>query len=130
MKNMSFAWTGEQFLRRQKTVTRRDGWRNIKIGERHQGVRKAMGLKPGEKIESLGIFIPISSRWEPLQRLLDEPGYGAEEMVKEGFAGIHPSAYVEMMCKKYKCTPQKEFNRIEFFHILTPNDSTERLHGR
>lgn len=115
--NMSFFMTSAQFLARTKSVTRRLGWRSIKIGVVHQAVLKGQGLKRGEKIEVLGQFIPVSSRWEPLQRLLDEPQYGAEEMVREGFPGIAPKQFVSMLCKHYKCTPEKEFNRIEFVYV-------------
>lgn len=115
--NMSFFMTSAQYRAGTKTVTRRLGWRSIKIGVVHKAVLKGQGLKRGEKIEVLGQFIPVSSRWEPLQRLLDEPQYGAEEMVREGFPGMSPAQFVSMLCKHYKCTPEKEFNRIEFVYV-------------
>lgn len=115
--NMSFFMTSAQYRARTKTVTRRLGWRSIKIGVVHQAILKGQGLKRGERIEVLGEFIPLSSRWEPLRRLLDEPDYGAAEMVLEGFPDIHPQQYVDMMCKHHQCTPDTEFNRIEFIHV-------------
>ena len=42
--------TQDQVRRRFKRVTRRLGWRNLKVGDVLCGVEKAMGLKAGEKI--------------------------------------------------------------------------------
>lgn len=114
--NMSFSMTQEQFRNKTKTVTRRTGWRKIKLGQIHHGIEKGQGLKKGEKIVIMGDFIPRSSRWEPLQRLLDDPAYGAAEVIKEGFPHLTPAEFVAMLCKKNKCTPDREFNRIEFEH--------------
>ena len=115
MPNMSFMITPDQFLDGTKTVTRRDGWWNIKIGEVHQGVRKSQGLKKGEKVERLGDFIPIGARAEPLCRLLDEPEYGKQEVILEGFPRMTPLEFVTMFLNTHKkATMSKPVNRIEF----------------
>jgi hypothetical protein len=48
---MSFAHTTDQIRNRTKTVTRRNGWADLKPGELFWAVEKAMGLKPGEKVK-------------------------------------------------------------------------------
>lgn len=116
MPNISFAMTTPQVRNQTKTVTRRLGWRHIKLGITHQAIEKGQGLKKGDHVVVIGKIIPISTRWEPLQRLLDEPGYGGREVIREGFPDLTRAEFVEMLCKKYKCGPEKEFNRIEFIY--------------
>ena len=55
-RNISFSMTEQQFISGKKDVTRRMGWRFLKAGDRIMGVRKAMGLKKGEKIHALGMI--------------------------------------------------------------------------
>lgn len=81
------------------------------------GIEKGQGLKKGEHIVKIHMFIPVSSKWEPLQRLLDDPEYGKREVIYEGFPYLTPAEFVNMLCEKYNCGPEKEFNRIEFKHI-------------
>lgn len=113
-KNISFAMTTPQFIDGSKDVTRRTNWRDLKPGVILCGVEKGMGLKPGEKVKRLGLIEVVSVKFEPLQALLDDPEYGAIEMVREGFPTTPAHKFVEMLCKHYKCTPDKEFTRIEF----------------
>jgi len=120
-RNMSFALTTPQFIEHKKDVTRRLGWWNLKPGTELCGVKKAMGLKAGEKIERLGLIRVVKSSPEPLQALLDDPVYGAIEVMREG----HPMgcktarAFVDMLCDHYKVTPDKTFNRIEYVYADT-----------
>ena len=44
MRNISFSMTTEQVRRREKTVTRRLGWSDLKPGTILQAVEKAQGL--------------------------------------------------------------------------------------
>lgn len=114
MPNMSFALTANQYKAKTKTVTRRNGWKHIVIGRVYNGVNKVMGFKKGEKPVIFGRHIPTSSRWEPLRRLIDEPEYGRQEVIKEGFPDWTPEQFVEMYCTHNKCTPETLVNRIEF----------------
>lgn len=117
MPNMSFAITPNQFKNRTKFVTRRNGWRKIKIGVIHNAVNKGMGLKKGEHPVIFGQFIPVSSRWEPLRRMIDEREYGLQEVILEGFPDLTPEQFVEMYCRHNKCTPETEVNRIEIKYV-------------
>jgi len=116
--NMSFAKTQAQYQAQTKFVTRRFGWRHIKIGKVYNGVNKVMGFKPGEKQIILGQHVPVSSRWEPLRRMIDDPEYGRREVILEGFPEWTPEQFVEFVCKFSKKTPEDEVNRIAFIYVV------------
>ena len=65
---MSFALTERQLLDGSKTVTRRIGWKFLKPGDEVVAVRKAMGLKKGEKVERLATLRIVSVRRERLYK--------------------------------------------------------------
>ncbi len=120
MRNMSFALTTEQIMEGTKTVTRRLGWLNLKVGQQIRPVRKCMGLRPGEKIDVLRPPLTIVSvRREPLSAMLEDHAYGLHECQLEGF-GHHPdyrepSSFVTMFCATHKgCNPETVVTRIEF----------------
>jgi hypothetical protein len=108
MRNMSFALTAEQYQNGTKTVTRRLGWKFLKPGEVVMGVRKGMGLKPGEKVEKLGAFVVVSNRREPLLHITQE------DVVREGFPDMRPSEFVAMFCNHMGVEEWENVNRIEF----------------
>jgi hypothetical protein len=117
MRNMSFMLTTEQVKKKQKTVTRRNGWKNIKVGEQIRAVKKCMGLKKGEKMESLGIIRVISKRREPLNELSRAPDYGEREVAREGFIHLRPEEFIQMYCAHNKCKPSDSITRIEFEYV-------------
>jgi hypothetical protein len=117
MRNISFSLTTKQFRDRSKTVTRRLRWINVKAGDLLMGVEKAMGLKPGEKIKKLGPIRVTDARNEPLQRMIDEPEYGAIEAAKEGFPDLSGAEFVTMFCRHMKCNPSFAPKRIEYEYI-------------
>ena len=111
-RNMSFSLTTEQFLDGSKTVTRRRGWKFLKVGDIVCGVRKGMGLKKGEKVERLGLIEIVSTRGEPLMDIT------AEDCRREGFPNLTPWEFTLMLCKHSRgCTPGTRVNRIEFKHL-------------
>lgn len=122
MRNISFMLTKEQVRNRTKTVTRRMGWKHIKVGDVLRGVEKGMGLKPGEKIVPLCTIRVIDARPEPLNRMTADLDYGFDECRKEGF-GDHatlqwPSEFVDFFCASHKgCTRDSEITRIEFEYL-------------
>lgn len=123
MRNISFAMTTAQIMDESKTVTRRLGWVNLKLGDMLRPVRKCMGLKPGEKIEPLrGPIRVIGIRREPLCKMTDDTDYGFAECALEGFADhpsyCWPSEFVSMFCASHKgCTPETIITRIEFEYL-------------
>lgn len=120
-RNMSFSISTKQFRNRTKVVTRRLGWKSLKPGEIVNGVEKAMGLKPGEKIVRLGAIRILSNRPEPLQAMLDDPIYGRCETTLEGYPPgtekHEPEQFVAMFCKAMKCQPTTEVNRIAYEYL-------------
>jgi len=120
MRNMSFALTTHQIQAKTKDVTRRAGWLLLRPGQQIRPVKKAMGLRPGEKIEALGPPLTVVSvRREPLRAMLDDLAYGYDEVRREGFENHpqygHPSTWVDMFCATHKgCTPDTVITRIEF----------------
>ncbi len=112
MRNMSFALTTQQVKDRTKSVTRRFGWAFLKPNEKVRAVEKAMGLRPGEKIQRLCVIKIISTRWEPLKMITKE------DCILEGFPDMEPEEFVEMICKHYPGkNPDSEINRIEFEYV-------------
>jgi hypothetical protein len=123
MRNMSYALTTQQILDRTKDVTRRDGWKHLRVGERFKAVRKAMGFKKGERMAPpIAILEAVDVRREKLRRMTDDPEYGRDECRREGF-GDHPTlcepgAWVAWYCKGHRgVTPETEVTRIEFRYV-------------
>jgi len=118
-RNMSFALTTDQIQNRTKTVTRRIGWGVLNCGDIVNACVKCMGLKPGEKIERLGQIRIVSTRIEPLSRMVKNPEYGAIEAVKEGFPGWTGDQFVDMFLDHMspKFGSDTLVNRIEFEYL-------------
>ena len=110
-RNISFAMTTPQIMARSKTVTRRFGWWFLKPGDQLCGVKKAMGLKRGEKIERLCLIEVVSVRKEPLCAITQE------DVIAEGFPDWTPQDFIDFLVKHYKCDPSKAVNRIEFKYL-------------
>ena len=112
MRNMSFAETTAQARDRSKTVTRRWGWGDLKVGERVQQVVKAMGLKKGEKVEKIHVIECISNRPDPLANI------NQAECDLEGFPDKDPTWLRGLLLRmKPKKPKSKHPNRIEFKYV-------------
>ena len=110
-RNMSFFMTTDAILQRKKDVTRRFGWWNLKAGTRLQAVRKAQGIKKGEKIERLVLIEVVSVRSEPLNAITQG------DVIREGFPNFSPQDFIDMLVRHYKTSPNAMVNRIEFKYI-------------
>ena len=110
-RNISFAMTTKQIEAQTKDVTRRFGWAFLKAGDRLTGVKKAMGLKKGEKIERLCDIEVVSVRMEPLNSITQE------DVIREGFPDWTPQDFIDFLVSHYKCAPDKMVNRIEFRYL-------------
>lgn len=120
MRRMSFALTKEQILNQTKTVTRRLGWKDLKLGEIIQPIEKGMGLKKGEKQILLGCPIKIVSI--SVQRLYQITW---EDLRKEGFPNMSQEMFIDMFCKANKCDRKKRVYRIEFEYTQSINRKIE-----
>lgn len=107
---------------RVKTVTRRNGWANLKIGEVLNAVEKAQGLRKGEKVKRICQIRVKDVRRERLDRLTADLDYGFAEVIKEGFVehpqvNGFPSAFVDYYCNANACKPGDTVTRVEFEFI-------------
>lgn len=115
MRNISVTLTKDQITAKSKRVTRRNGWRNLKVGELLCTVEKSQGLKKGESLKRLRVIRVTDLKTEPLGRLLDDPVYGAEECRLEGFPDLTPAAFADMFMRTHKgVTLETPVTRIAF----------------
>lgn len=109
---MSFALTTDQIKNQTKTVTRRTGWKTLKVGDLIQPIVKGMGLKKGEKQELIGKPIKVVSI--SVQRLYQ---ISFEDVRREGFPSMSQEGFIEMFCKANNCDRKTQVQRIEFEYI-------------
>ncbi len=126
---MSVAYTEDAVVERRKTVTRRKGWWRDKngrplvaVGDRVTLCRKVMGRKPGEPLVRLVDVEVVSLRRERLAALVDktfapEPGYGANEMIAEGFPGMNPWVFIDRYFVPQGIHLSDAVTRIEWRYI-------------
>lgn len=115
MRNASFSLTTQQMRDGTKDVTRRLGWEHLRPGDQLRACVKCMGLKKGEKIKVICIIEVVSTRREPLNRMLEDVVYGFEECRREGFPHFTPQQFVDFFCASHKgCMPETVITRIEF----------------
>lgn len=117
---MSFSLTEEQLMNGTKSVTRRTGWMNLKPGDRLRAVRKAMGLKKGERVHQLCEIEIVDVTREPLSLISED------DVISEGFAGWTRDQFIEMFLRTHKIKDPRSFvTRIEFRVI----PGSERIDG-
>lgn len=119
--------TTEAVRNREKTVTRRLGWEDLKPGDLFVPVRQAMGLRKGQKHAVLWPLCRcVATRRERLDALLDRTVYSEEEaeleMTREGFPGMDPAEFVRMFAQANRCLEATLANRIEFEYVEGGDD--------
>jgi hypothetical protein len=120
-RNISFALTTPQFKARTKTVTRRLGWCDLKIGEVLGAVEKCQGIPKGGKVTKLGKIRVKDVRRERVDRLTVDEAYGRAEVVAEGFPEMSPAEFVAFFCKANRpCLPSWTVTRIEYEYVDDP----------
>ena len=117
MRHISFSLTTAQVCRRQKTVTRRLRWLDLKPGALLLGVEKSMGRKPGEPLVKLAVIRVTNVRREPLSRMIHEPEYGRAEAALEGFPDMSGNEFAHMFSHEMDCDLTQEITRIEFEYV-------------
>lgn len=122
-KLMSVAYTTEHCRQRVKHVTRRRNWWLDKNGRLLLNTGDTLALCPrvrGLAREALDIVAVVkvdSLRREPLRRLLDDPGYGAEEMTLEGFPGMDPAEFIRRYFTPQRIGLDDEVTRIQWTYV-------------
>lgn len=114
MMRMSFALTERQLLDGTKTVTRRLGWRKVKVGDEAIAVRQCMGIPKGGRQVVLGRIRVKSVRQERLDEIT------LDDVTREGFPEMTVTGFIEMFCRAMKCHPSTFVTRIEFEHAPAP----------
>ena len=118
MRNMSFSMTTEAVRRREKTVTRRLGWWNLKPGTVLQAVEKAQGLKKGEHVKPICLIRVVSVHRQMLGDLWRRtPADGREEIAREGFPGQTVGEFIAFFEGANRVTASTYVNRIEFEYL-------------
>ncbi len=109
---ISFSMTEPQFIDGSKDVTRRMGWLHLRAGDRLIAVRKAMGLRRGEKVHRLGLIEVVSVRRERLDIIT------VDECRREGFPTWWPTDFITFFCAGHRgCQPDSIVTRIEFKRV-------------
>lgn len=116
MRHMSFSLTERQLLDGTKTVTRRLGWKALKVGDELRAVRKCMGLRKGERQQALGRIRVKSVRTERLDEIT------LDEVDREGFPDMTVTGFVEMFCRAMHCRHYDLVTRIEFERLPEPEE--------
>lgn len=112
MRNISFMLTTQQIVDETKTVTRRMGWLNARVGELLQGCEKCQGLGKDGKINKLKVIRVTEVRREPLKAITQD------EVIREGFPDMSHAEFVAFFCKSHKrCTPETEVTVLRFEYV-------------
>lgn len=122
MRNISFAMTTDQVLARTKIVTRRNGWRFLKVGDYLRGVEKAMGLRKGQRPVQLCVVRVVSLRRERLDAITQD------DVRLEGFPDMTPAGFVDLYCGAMRVGPDHDVARISFRYLLQPGELTTDEH--
>lgn len=126
MRNISFAMTTNQVIRREKACTRRFGWDFVEPDQHLQGVNKCQGLKPGEHPVKLAEIIVLDSQWEPLNEIIKRPVREAKSAREwEAFRKCCPK-HEDLRCGYIECPGIPE-TTLEGFPLMTPEDFVEML---
>ena len=108
---MSVSLTEEAVRERRKTVTRRLGWRFVKVGDRLTLCRKVMGRKAGEPLVRIAEVEVVSVRREPLDHI------SREDVAREGFPDWSPLAFVQFFTDHMGGDMRQEVTRIEWRYL-------------
>ena len=112
MRLISFALTTAAVRRREKTVTRRNGWTFAKVGDVLQPVVKCQGIPKGGHVEKIGGPIRIVDvRRERLDTIT------AEDVLREGFPNLTPAQFVAFYVGANGGRPYQFVTRIQFEYL-------------
>jgi hypothetical protein len=120
---MSVTLTERAVVERRKTVTRRLGWRMLKVGDRLTLCRKVMGRRKGEPLVRLAEVEVIDVRREPLSAItepeIDREGVPFLEWDRYRYEPQEPItvSWVRWFCHEMCVDPETEITRIEWRYI-------------
>lgn len=112
MRNMSFALTTRQVRRREKTVTRRNGWRFARPGMIVQPVIKCQGIPKGGHVTKIGGPIRFTKvTRETLGQITPA------DCAREGFPLMRPWEFVALYTRANGGDARDIVTRIEFEYV-------------
>jgi hypothetical protein len=117
---MAVSLTEQQVRDRTKTVTRRTGWRMLRVGDQITLCKKVMGRRRGEPLDRITDVEVTGIRRERLDAITPD------DVTAEGFPGMTVGEFVAFFCGSHRgCTPETEITRIQWRYIgetrcLTP----------
>ena len=109
---MSVSHTEQQVVDRSKTVTRRKGWRFLKVGDRLTLCRKVMGRKGAPLVrlaEVEVVHVHVGPLWE-IEQDIDDPA-------REGFPAMSSTEFVEFFCATFGGDEDQIVTRIEWVYL-------------
>ena len=110
-RNMSFFLTTDQVRNQTKTVTRRNGWKFLKVGDIINACEKCQGLKKDEKVVKICQIRITKVGFEPLNSM------PKSDLAKEGFPQFSLQDFFDMYTRHNKCSEDHLVNRIEFEYV-------------
>lgn len=113
-RNISFFLTQDQIRAKTKTVTRRQGWKFLKVGDILNACEKCQGVGKGNKIVKICQIRVIDVSREELATITQE------DVVREGFPNMDRVDFVRFYMKHNKCRLSADVTRIEFEYLTNP----------
>ena len=111
--NISFSKTTQQIREGTKFVTRRTGWKRLKVGQVLDACEKCQGLKKGEKVVKIRKIRVVDVKNEPVNAITAYPN----DCELEGFPEMSPLDFVQMFCEFNKIEPETIIRRIKFEYL-------------
>jgi hypothetical protein len=109
---MAVSLTETQVRDRTKTVTRRVGWRMLRVGDQLTLCRKVMGRRRGEPLERIAVVEVTDLRRERLDAI------SMADVIAEGFPQMTPADFVGFFCGTHRgCGPETEVTRIQWRYL-------------
>ncbi len=109
---MAVSLTEPQVRDRSKTVTRRVGWRMLRVGDQLTRCRKVMGGRRGEPLVRITAVEVTAVHRERLDAIT------AADVAAEGFPQLTPAEFVSFFCGPHRgCGPGTEVTRIEWRYL-------------
>jgi len=93
---MSVSHTEQQVEDRSKSMTRRLGWKMVRVGDHLTLCRKVMGRKPGEPLVRITEVEITAIREERLWEI------SHEDVIAEGFPDWSTDQFIEFFCRQFK----------------------------
>lgn len=115
---MSVSYTERAVRERRKTVTRRLGWRFLKVGDQLTLCQKVMGRRAGEPLVRLAEVEVVDVRREPLNAITDaDVEREGVDATLEVAGRTEAEAWASWFAWTIGCSVDDEVTRIEWRYL-------------